>query len=246
MSRLITFPNGLWDSQNWLFNMYGVTAEKNSDGTQGNSAPAANKFQVERGKDFIETSGIPVKRNETGCLEMKFAQSISSHYYMTAYCGWLAHNSSNANAISHSPLHDGLCNQISFNYKKYDAAVNSGYSNNRYRCRKIGMSFRDSGGGGYTRDLTPTGGQYWNLMNFGTNTATTTGEVRMSVPTQPRPFGIYFQLETEGSGPRYPDGSYIRIWNLRFYSTKVDEALMLPYQTYSSASLPSDVPLWAT
>ena len=177
---------------------------------------------------------------------MKFAQSISNHYYMTAYCGWAAQNSSNASNIRHSPLHDGICNQISFNYKKYDDAVASGRTNNRYRLRKMGMSFRDSGGSGYLRDLTPTGGQYWNLMNFGTSTATTTGEVRMSVPTNPRPFGMYFQLETEGNGSRYPSGSYIRIWNLRFYSTKSDEALMLPYDAYSSASLPSNVPLWAT
>ena len=36
--------------RNWLFNMYGVTAEKNSNGEgTGSSAPAANKFQVEKG-----------------------------------------------------------------------------------------------------------------------------------------------------------------------------------------------------
>ena len=88
MSKLITFPNVLYDTQNWLFNMYGVTAEKNSDNTTGNSHPASNKFQVEKGRNYIATTGVPVVRSESGCLEMKYAQSISSHYYMTAYCGW--------------------------------------------------------------------------------------------------------------------------------------------------------------
>ena len=113
--------------------MYGVTAEKNSDNTTGNSHPASNKFQVEKGRNYIATTGVPVVRSESGCLEMKYAQSISSHYYMTAYCGWLSHNSSNASNINHSPLHDGICNAVSFNYKKYDDAVNSGRTNNRYR-----------------------------------------------------------------------------------------------------------------
>lgn len=250
MSKLITFPNGLWDTQNWLFNMYGVTAEKNSDGGTGTSAPQANKFQVERGRSHITTSGVPVVRGESGCLEMKYAQSISNHYYMTSYCGWAVQNSSNASNINHSPLYDPICNKLSFSWKKYDDAVKDGRTNNRFRMVKIGMSFRSSSGGGYLKDLSAISGSYSNLFSFNTNSSAsngiTSGTCTMSVPANSCPFGMYFQLETEGSGSRYPNGSYIRIWNLRFYSSKSDEALMLPYQAYSSATPPTNTPLWTT
>ena len=248
MTRMITFPGVLYSSGNWLFDMNGYTAEKNSDNGTGTSAPATNKFQVERGSNHIVTSGRPHVRNESGCLEMKYNQSISSHYYMTSYCGWARHNSANANEIKHSPLYDPICNQLSFNWKKYDDAVKKGYTNNRYRIVKIGMAFRDDSGSGYLRDLSPTGGSYSNLFSFNTNNSAsngvTSGTCTMSVPANKRPFGMYFQLETEGSGPRHPDGSYIRIWNLRFYSSKSDEALMVPYDTYSSPSPPDERPIW--
>ena len=244
--KLITFPEVLYDTQNWLFDMTGHTAEKNSDGGTGSGTPSTNKFQVERGSSYITTTGIPISKSESSGLRMIFAQSISNHYWMTSYCGWLSHNSANANQVKHSPLYDGICNSLTFNYKKYDDAVNSGRTNNRFRMMKMGMSFRDSSGSGYTRDLTPTSGQYWNLMNFGTSTATTTGTVTMSVPTNARPFGFYFQLETEGNGARYPSGSYIRIWNLKFGSTKNDEAILSPYEAQSSASAPYPRKLWTT
>ena len=48
--KLITFPEVLYDTQNWLFDMNSYTAEKNSDNSTGTGAPSTNKFQVEKGK----------------------------------------------------------------------------------------------------------------------------------------------------------------------------------------------------
>ena len=84
---------------------------------------------------------------------------------------------------------------------------------------------------------TPTGGQYWNLMNGWYSTGTTTWYCQMSVTTNARPFGLYFQFETEGNY-RYPSGSYIRIWNLKFGSSKSDEAILSPYEAQSSCFRP--------
>ena len=88
MTRMITFPEVLDSSGNWLFQMDGYTAEKNSSGGTGSGAPSGNAFQVEKGSSYITTSGRPVSKSESSALQMRYAQSISNHYYMTAYCGW--------------------------------------------------------------------------------------------------------------------------------------------------------------
>lgn len=243
MTRMITFPEVLDSSGNWLFQMDGYTAEKNSSGGTGSGAPSSNSFQVEKGSSYITTSGRPVSKNESSALQMRYAQSISNHYYMTAYCGWAPYNSANASDIRHSPLYDGICNKLSFSWKKYDDAANSGHSNNRYRLRKVGMAFRNDSGSGYLKDLSVSGGNSGNLFNFNAP-GTSSGTCEMTVPANARPFGMYFQLETEGSGARYPSGSYIKIWNLKFHSSKSDEALMMPYDSYSSASPPANRPIW--
>ena len=79
--KLITFPEVLYDTQNWLFDMNSYTAEKNSDNSTGTGAPSTNKFQVEKGKDYITTTGIAVSKSESNGLRMIFTQSISCLLY---------------------------------------------------------------------------------------------------------------------------------------------------------------------
>ena len=247
--KLLTFPEVLFDTQNWLFDMNARTAEKNKSGSTSSSTPDIDYFQVERGSSYITTSGVLVSKSESNAFQMKYAQSISNHYWMTSYCGWLPHNSANADQIKHSPLWDGICNSLTFSWKKYDDAVKDGRTNNRYRLNKLGMAFRRDDGSGYLKDLNVTSGGS-NLFSFNSNSSAssgiTTGTCTVAVPLSKRPFGMYFQLETEGSGARYPSGSYIKIWNLHFRSNKSDEAILSPYQAYSSASAPFPRTLWTT
>jgi hypothetical protein len=253
MSRLITFPEGLKATDNWLFEMNGVTNEKDSrGGNQDRDTVATNEFDAEKGSTHIKSEGVAVHRSLNSGWKMSFAQSIDKSRYFSSYCGYSPKNSTALKTKKYSPLYDGICNGFTFKYKKYDGASAKGDTKNRYRVVKFLISYRSADTSYILRDCAFTGGNYYNLTNFINGSqegagkdGVFTGEVTCSMPTIAQPVGIICQLQTEG-GAFAQSGSYIIIYDLKFSSTKSNEAIMMPFDTYDSVSIPSPRPVWTT
>lgn len=247
MAKIITFPTALNDTGNWLFEMNGVTNNKDSrNGNADNSSVPANEFDAERGDSHIASSGIAVHYSVNSGWKMSFAQSIDKSRYFSSRVGFAPYNSDGVKRMKYSPLYDGICNGFTANYKKYDAASAKGDTKNRYRVAKFVMIYRN-GDIGYTmRDCSFTGGQYYNLTNFVNDSAKTgvfTGSITVSCPAIAQPIGLVCQLQTEG-GAFGQSGSYITIYNLKFTSNQNKEAIMHPFQTYENSTPNAKRAIW--
>jgi len=240
MPKIITFPNALNFHRKALFDPRGFTAEKNSDGGTGSNSPASNAFQVERGSDYIYTSGDITSTSTSGGMKMAFNTSIGKHYWYTAYCGYGPKNSSPMRDLYYSPIYDGIVKGFSFSYKKYEGSSNNKH---RFRINKIGVAYRTDNTMYSTYDVKNYSGQYYNLKNFVPG-GTYTGTVTVDMELRQQPMGIYFQLETEGGGIGSAGGSYINVYNLQWISTQNKEAVLMPYGTNYYYAPPSPRPIW--
>ena len=226
-----------------MFNYEGHTASKNSGGGTGSSKPDGNKYQVEQGSSYIETTGQIASASESGGMKMKFKQSIGNHYWMTAYCGYNPKNSDSIRSISYSPLYDGIAKSFSFKYKKYDKASGNKH---RFRVYKIGVVYRTADTSYTIKDHINLNGSWYNLMNF-VEGGTYTGTVTVDIDQRAQPMGIYFQLETQGNGTGTTSSSYITVYDIQWQSTQSKEAIMMPYETHWYFNPPTpERPIWTS
>lgn len=250
MSKLITFPKGLKETNNWLFEMNGRTNEKNSSGGTGSSAPGTNAFQTERGSSFIASSGVAVHGSMNSGWKMMYNTSIDASRWFSSSIGFCPYNSDDIRSMRYSPLYDGICNGFQFKYKKFDQAAQDGQTRNRFRAAKLLMVYRNGNTGYYLRDCPFTGGAYFNFSNFVTGSSSTdkghfSGTISCSCPTLPHPIGMVCQLQSEG-GVGGKSNSYITIYDLEFYSSQTKEAIMLPFKEYYYTTKDDPQPMWTT
>ena len=241
---MITFPTVLNSERKWLFDYTAKTAEKNSDGGTSSSNPGSNYWQVEKGSSYMSSSGDWSSKVEDGSWKMEFAQSIGNSYYYTSYCGYLRHNSGGPGGTNYSPLYDSIATGLTFNWKKYDSAVASGKSKHRFRVSKFGLMHRTSSSSAQPRDTLMTTG-CTNLLNFGVSSSVSSGTGELTFATsETQPIGFFIQLQTEGGGTGSTSGSWIKIWNVNWKSSKTKEAIMEPYTTYGWTTGPSKRKIW--
>ena len=232
MPEMITFPRMGKDRNHSLTATSKKQLAVNSSGGSKDENPPKNGYSVEdRAKTYLTVTGNP---HTTSGFKSAFNTGISNAYWMTTNYG--ADPRSNPKNSAYSPLFDAIFKGVTFDYEKRDSSTNT---KNRFKMWKMGVVYRASDSSMGLCDLTTDGG---NLFQFtGSSDQTFKGSCDLDCienRTLSHVMGFYFQFRTEGGG-KYPSSSYVTIKNMRFKSTKSNEAILMPRSTFNSKNVPS-------
>jgi hypothetical protein len=203
--------------QNWLGGLF--TATTSSDGKSKNfpndTGPAIDNYWCEKASSYITTTGNPFASSESGAMQMKFAQTIGNHYWMTsviAECKPVP----DYNTKQYCPIFTGV-QGIRFKWKRYCAGsdtAKSGAGRHRFRCFKVGATFRSGVNSHELLDCWYVGSPH---PFFQFKAGTQSGEIALTLRNlqeRKQLVGLWFQLETQGNDTGTVSGSYIKIWDL--------------------------------
>ena len=252
MAKIITAKTmgGEWYFASPSNNPY--TVPRSSDGVDRDpGSNSGNPRPIDQDKYYAHTtshwscSGIPWSGSGMTCGTKT---NIGDHYWSSYIFGVDAETKhADCRSVEHSPVYNYLINRMSFDWEKIDGATKSS-TRHHIRMASVGLICRTN-----TNSCTTKG---WpcptneRLHKFETSTNSghkVTGSYNKTISTPAKyPIGFWVCIEWQGNGMGSASSGVpkIIVKNLRLGVNTTSDPILLKFQTYSSASPPTDYPIW--